>query len=145
MLSRGNENMSEQGDHLAGCVTDFVSLCEHHLLPFHGKVFVGCSTDHRPAPSSSDVARVVVPFLLEMSHQPQVQERLTNQLADHVKRQLTVSSVLVLCEAMHLCMIGRGPRTHQTATRTMCKRGDISLDLLHRGNVALRRRQDQMV
>ncbi len=81
----------------------FYSICEHHLLPFVGQVHVA----YIPAGQVigiSKIARVVDSF----AHRPQVQERLTNQIADLLNRELSPRGVAVVMEATHTCMTIRG-------------------------------------
>jgi len=119
-------------------VFDFVSTCEHHLLPFHGQVFVGCCC-RDPVAARSCMTLSIRPAVASIASRLQVQEQLTSQVADYAMNALNAESVLVICEAVHLCMIARGPVTHQTVTRTTCRRGDVSNELTNKGIAALRR------
>ena len=133
-----DENNAQRTPRSASCLLEFVSTCEHHLLPFHGRVFVGCSASD-PTVSVSGLAAATGGFLASRSRRPQVQERLTNEIADFVSGEFGSASVVVLCEAHHLCMIARGPETHEAATRTACRRGVVPAELLRRGRAALDR------
>ena len=96
----------------------FESLCEHHLLPFHGKAHVGYIPDGRVT-GLSKLARVVEGY----AHRPQMQERLTAQVADALMDRLAPMGVLVVVEAEHLCMSMRGVRKPGTVTVTSAVRG----------------------
>jgi GTP cyclohydrolase IA len=96
------------------------SLCEHHLVPFHGVAHVG----YIPSPSGkvtglSKLARVVDLY----ARRPQVQERLTGQVADALVRRLEPRGVIVVMEAEHLCMGMRGIRKPGSTTVTSAVRG----------------------
>ena len=105
------------------------SLCEHHLTPFLGKAHVAYipNADGRIT-GLSKIARLVDSY----SRRPQVQERLTTQIADEMARSLEPRGVLVVIEAEHLCMSMRGVQKPGTTTITSAVRG------LFRDNVATR-------
>lgn len=96
------------------------SLCEHHLVPFHGRAHVAYipGTDGRIT-GLSKLARLVDEF----AKRPQVQERLTTQVADAMVEALEPRGVLVLVEAEHLCMSMRGVRKPGSFTVTSAVRG----------------------
>jgi GTP cyclohydrolase I len=98
----------------------FVSLCEHHLVPFIGKAHVAYipSADGRIT-GLSKLARLVDAYARRL----QVQERMTTQIADTLERVLTPRGVLVVLEAEHLCMSMRGVRKPGTLTITSAVRG----------------------
>ena len=96
----------------------FDSLCEHHLLPFHGKAHVAYIPDGRVT-GLSKLARLVEGF----AHRPQMQERLTAQVADALMKRLAPMGVMVVVEAEHLCMSMRGVRKPGTITVTSAVRG----------------------
>jgi GTP cyclohydrolase IA len=82
---------------------DFYSLCEHHLLPFFGKVHVAY------IPNSKVIGLSKIPRLVDVfSRRLQVQERLTNQIAETIERKINPLGVAVVVEATHLCMSMRG-------------------------------------
>lgn len=89
------------------------SVCEHHLLPFVGVAHVGYLPANRIL-GLSKFARVVEMF----AHRPQVQERLTQQIARWLDDQLAPKGVGVVIEAEHMCMTLRGVRAPGTSTRT---------------------------
>lgn len=99
---------------------DFYSTCEHHLVPFFGKAHVG----YIPGPDGrvtglSKIARLVDGY----ARRPQVQERLTTQIADAMVRRLRPAGVIVVMEAEHLCMAMRGVRKPGAKTSTSAVRG----------------------
>jgi GTP cyclohydrolase I len=96
----------------------FESLCEHHLLPFHGQAHVAYIPDGRVT-GLSKLARLVDGF----ARRPQMQERLTAQVADSLMKRLSPMGVLVVVEAEHLCMSMRGVRKPGTVTVTSAVRG----------------------
>jgi GTP cyclohydrolase I len=100
----------------------FYSMCEHHLLPFAGKAHV-C---YIPSPGNlsgiSKLARIVDVF----AKRPQVQERLTGQVADTLMAQLKAQGVLVVFEAEHFCMTMRGVRKAGSRMVTSAVRGAMA-------------------
>lgn len=96
------------------------SQCEHHLVPFHGMAHVGYipNTEGRVT-GLSKLARLVDLY----ARRPQVQERLTSQIADALERRLEPRGVIVVIEAEHLCMAMRGIRKPGSITTTSAVRG----------------------
>jgi GTP cyclohydrolase I len=95
------------------------SFCEHHLLPFFGKAHVAYIPSKERITGLSKIARVV-----DMaSRRPQVQERLTTQIADSIMRSLKPQGVLVVIEAEHLCMSMRGIKKPGSLSITSAMRG----------------------
>ncbi|MFR9806213.1 GTP cyclohydrolase I FolE [Pseudonocardia sp. RS010] len=96
------------------------STCEHHLVPFHGVAHVGYipSVEGRVT-GLSKIARVVDLY----AKRPQVQERLTGQVADALVRKLDPRGVIVVIDAEHLCMAMRGIRKPGSRTTTSAVRG----------------------
>jgi GTP cyclohydrolase I len=98
----------------------FASLCEHHMVPFMGKVHVGyIPGDDGRVTGLSKLARLVDVY----SHRLQVQERMTTQIADTMEMALAPRGVLVVVEAEHLCMSMRGVKKPGTLTITSAVRG----------------------
>lgn len=96
----------------------FYSMCEHHFLPFLGKAHVAYIPDGAIS-GLSKLARVV-----EMvSHKPQIQERLTAEIAEVLMNSLKPKGVMVVVEAEHLCMTMRGVRKPGAITTTSVVRG----------------------
>ena len=98
----------------------FYSMCEHHLVPFFGKAHVAYipATDGRIC-GLSKLARLVDAF----AKRPQVQERLTSQIADTLIEQLDPQGVIVVLEAEHMCMSMRGVKKPGSQTVTSAVRG----------------------
>lgn len=96
----------------------FASLCEHHLMPFHGVAHVGYIPDGRIV-GISKIARVVEAF----ARRPQVQERLTSQIADLLMEGLRARGAAVIIEATHLCMTIRGVKKPGSRVVTSATRG----------------------
>ncbi len=96
----------------------FNSMCEHHLLPFIGVAHVGYLPRGKVV-GLSKLARVVE----EVSHRPQVQERMTHQVADLLQQELDPKGVVVVIEAAHSCMTIRGIRKPGSLTITSAVRG----------------------
>jgi GTP cyclohydrolase I len=99
------------------------SVCEHHMLPFVGTAHVGYLPGQRIL-GLSKLARVVELF----ARRPQVQERLTTQIADWLQTHLDPRGVGVVVEAEHLCMTLRGVRSGGTSTTTSTLRGALRED-----------------
>lgn len=97
---------------------DFASVCEHHLLPFMGKAHIAYLPSGKVV-GLSKIARVVE----VVSHRPQVQERMTEEIADLVMHELGARGVGVILEATHTCMTIRGVRKPGTVCITSAMRG----------------------
>jgi len=101
----------------------FYSLCEHHLLPFHGK----CSVAY--IPNGKIIGLSKIPRLVDaFTRRLQVQERLTGQIADIIEELLEPQGVGVVMEARHLCMEMRGARSIGSPTKTSAMRGMFRKD-----------------
>jgi len=98
----------------------FYSMCEHHLLPFYGTVHIGYIPDiSGRIVGISKLARVVE----IVARRPQIQERMTSQIADAIMDGLKPSGVVVVTQAEHLCMIMRGVKKPGSAIVTSALRG----------------------
>ncbi|UYG16668.1 GTP cyclohydrolase I FolE [Brachybacterium huguangmaarense] len=97
----------------------FHSMCEHHLLPFFGHAHVGYIPNGETVTGLSKLARAVQVF----ARRPQVQERLTSQIADALMTDLGAGGAIVVIEAEHLCMSMRGARAEGARTVTSAVRG----------------------
>ena len=98
------------------------SCCEHHLVPFHGVAHVGyIPSEKGKVTGLSKLARLVDVF----ARRPQVQERLTTQIADALVEQLEPRGVMVVVECEHLCMSMRGVRKPGSRTVTSAVRGQL--------------------
>jgi GTP cyclohydrolase I len=115
---------------------NFFSLCEHHLLPFFGRVHVAYLPNGKVV-GLSKVPRVIDAF----AHRLQLQERLTRQIAEALNRVLEPNGVAVVIEARHLCMEMRGVEKQNSETLTSCMLGAFRddsrtrsefLELIHR-------------
>jgi GTP cyclohydrolase I len=98
----------------------FASLCEHHLLPFIGKAHIAYIPNGKIV-GLSKLARVVE----EVARRPQVQERMTEDIADLLVRDLDARGVAVVVEAMHTCMTIRGVRKPASVCITSAMRGSF--------------------
>ena len=96
----------------------FYSMCEHHLLPFYGKAHVAYIPDGSVV-GLSKLARTVEVF----AKRPQIQERLTAQIADAIMKELHPKGVMVMLEAEHMCMTMRGVKKPGSKTITTAMRG----------------------
>ena len=96
----------------------FYSVCEHHLLPFYGKVHIAYIPDGKVV-GLSKLARTVETY----ARRPQIQEQMTGQIADAVMEYLQPGGVMVVLEAEHMCMTMRGVRKPGSSTVTLAVRG----------------------
>ncbi len=96
----------------------FYSTCEHHLLPFYGKVHIAYIPDGKVV-GLSKLARTVEVYAKRL----QLQEQMTGQIADALMENLKPKGVLVMAEAEHMCMTMRGIKKPGSKTVTLVKRG----------------------
>ncbi len=96
----------------------FYSMCEHHLVPFFGKVHIGYIPKERIV-GLSKFARLVDVF----ARRPQVQERITTEIVAAIDRNIDALGVICVVEAEHMCMTMRGIKKPGSLTRTIAKSG----------------------
>jgi GTP cyclohydrolase I len=108
----------------------FNSMCEHHMLPFIGKAHIGYVPNGKVV-GLSKLARVVE----EISHRPQVQERMTEEIANLLIEELDVKGVAVVIEASHSCMAIRGVRKPDSVCVTSAMKGLFRSNLSSRSEV----------
>ncbi len=102
---------------------DFYSLCEHHMLPFYGKVHVAY------IPDGKIIGLSKIPRLVEIySRRLQVQERMTQEIADTLDEYLQPKGVAVVSEAFHMCMMMRGVQKQNSSATTSAVHGDFKED-----------------
>ena len=109
---------------------EFHSMCEHHLLPFTGKAHVGYLPNGKVV-GLSKLARVVD----EVARRPQVQERMTETIANMVEQELGARGVVVLIESSHSCMTMRGIRKSGASCTTSAMRGIFRENLSSRAEI----------
>jgi GTP cyclohydrolase I len=102
---------------------EFYSLCEHHMLPFYGRVHVAYIPDGRII-GLSKLPRIVDVFARRL----QVQERMTIQIAEAIQSILSPKGVGVVADAVHLCMMMRGVQKQNSSTMTSCLLGSFRSD-----------------
>jgi GTP cyclohydrolase I len=102
---------------------EFYSMCEHHILPYFGRVTIGYIPNGKIV-GLSKLARVVNVFARRL----QVQERFTAQLCQEIERTLNAAGVIVLCNAQHLCMKMRGVEKQDSSTTTIEYSGAFAED-----------------
>ncbi len=107
------------------------SMCEHHLLPFIGKAHIAYIPSDGKVIGLSKLARIVDLF----AKRPQLQERLTSQIADFLEEELQPLGIAVVVEAQHLCMTMRGAKAAGSATKTSALRGVAKKDARTRAEI----------
>lgn len=102
---------------------DFYSLCEHHMLPFYGKVHVAY------IPNGKIIGLSKIPRIVEVfARRLQVQERMTQQIADTLEKYLQPTGVAVVSEAYHMCMMMRGVEKQNSSATASAVHGDFKDD-----------------
>ena len=121
-------NFSEETDTIIAKNIEFYSMCEHHMLPFYGKIHIAYVPSGKVF-GISKLARLVEKYARRM----QIQERLTKQIADEIIRR-EIKGVVVIAEAEHLCMKMRGVK-NDSLMITVCNRGIMEEQKQLRENV----------
>lgn len=99
----------------------FYSMCEHHIMPFYGKAAIAYIPDGKVV-GISKLARTVETF----AKRPQIQERMTEDIAEAISKFLMPKGVLVYVEAEHMCMTMRGVKKPGSKTVTIATRGEMN-------------------
>jgi GTP cyclohydrolase I len=120
-LLAGSQIVGERGELVVIRDIEFRSVCEHHLLPFLGVAHVAYLPAERVV-GLGTVARVVE----TIAARPQLQERLTEEIADALQSGLHPVGVLVVLDAVHGCVTARGPRQVRSSTVTLAGRGTLA-------------------
>ena len=121
-------SFSEETDAIIAKNIEFYSMCEHHMLPFYGKIHIAYIPSGKVF-GISKLARLVEKYARRM----QIQERLTKQIADEIIRR-DIKGVVVIAEAEHLCMKMRGVK-NDSSMITVCNRGVMEEQKQLRENV----------
>lgn len=131
-LSEAKELDGETGELVLLRDIDFRSICEHHLLPFLGRAHVAY------LPGSRIVGLGKLPRVVEtLAARPQLQERLTEEIADALETGLQPKGVLVVLDAVHGCVTARGARQAGSSTVTVASRGVLADPVQRAGVLAL--------
>lgn len=120
----GNDDVDKFGDMVIVKNIPFYSMCEHHLVPFFGKAHVGYIPKDKVI-GISKIARLVD----AISKRPQLQERITNSIAEMLDELLNPIGVMVVLEAQHMCMTMRGVKKPGSITVTSAARGAFKEDM----------------
>ncbi|KAH7284230.1 hypothetical protein KP509_34G044100 [Ceratopteris richardii] len=121
VISNGDSPLSHMEDGLSSFIlthfdAPFCSLCEHHLLPFYGRAHIGYLSSDA---GFKDVNRnSVLEIVKSLGHKLQVQERLTREIAEALAHRFCLSSIIVVLEASHVCMLSRGVEKVGSSTAT---------------------------
>ncbi|MET0784279.1 GTP cyclohydrolase I [Leifsonia flava] len=120
-LGSSDDGLPQTSDAVIVRGIDFRSICEHHLLPFVGIVHVAYLPGERIV-GLGKLADVVE----TLSTRPQLQERLTEEIADALETGLAARGVLVVMDAVHRCVVARGSRQAGSSTVTVASRGELT-------------------
>jgi GTP cyclohydrolase I len=119
------ENKYHYGEMVLVKDISFYTMCEHHFVPFFGKAHVA----YLPKDKVAGLSKVnrLVDFL---ASRPQVQERLTRQIAEEIRDSFKTEDVAVMLEASHLCVASRGIKDVNSSTITSCFMGKFNCDIM---------------
>ncbi len=109
---------------------EFHSMCEHHLLPFFGKVHIAYLPENKVV-GLSKLGRTVEVY----AKRPQLQEQLSDQIADALLEKLNPRGVMIVIEATHMCMSIRGVKKPGAITKTIVTRGEFDTNMQLRQEV----------
>lgn len=116
----GKETILTHDDMIVMTNIEFTSTCEHHIAPMRGFVHVA----YIPNEQQQVLGLSKLPRLVDLfAHRLQMQERLTQQVAQAIEDNLSPLGVMVVIQAIHYCMIQRGVKQHETTTLTTARRG----------------------
>lgn len=130
-FSCDNENVVIEKD------ITFYSTCEHHLMPFYGKVHIAYIPDKKVV-GISKLARTVEVYARRL----QIQEQMTNQIAESIEEFLGAKGVFVMVEAEHMCMSARGIKKPGSKTVTFASKGKFETDYILRSDVTMLMKQN---
>ncbi|MEW5925404.1 MAG: GTP cyclohydrolase I FolE [Candidatus Zixiibacteriota bacterium] len=111
----------------------FHSMCEHHLLPFFGKVHIAYIPQKNKITGFSNLVKIIEMY----SHRPTIQERMTTEIAETIYNSLDAKGVLVIIEAEHLCLTMTGVKKSGSRTVTSAVRGQLREDATRAEAMAL--------
>lgn len=133
------QEMQEEGSNMVFVKVTFTSFCEHHFVPFHGKAYIAY-VPNKKLIGLSKIPRIVSYF----AKRPQVQERLTSQIADALCMLLENENVAVSLTAEHFCMIARGveDENSHTITNVLCGQFKTDPSLRHEFFESINRNRD---
>lgn len=123
-LDRVFEHHAEPEDLVVLRDIEFASICEHHLLPFHGRAHIAYLPSADKVVGLSKIARTVESH----ARRPQIQERLGSQIADAIQDRLDARGAIVVLESRHMCMTIRGAQKPTAEMVTTAVRGDFATD-----------------
>ena len=120
---------SEHSDLVIVAGITFYSLCEHHLLPFFGKVHIAYLPAEKNGKKLVIGVSKIVRAVMKYSRRLQIQERLTEQIADEVSKLTGSEDVMVVVEGKHMCMVMRGVKNSSSVMVTSAVRGKFRSEL----------------
>lgn len=118
------DEIEPSNDIITVCDIPFYSVCEHHMMPFFGKIHIAYIPKNGKILGLSKFSRIIDCFAKRL----QVQERLTSQIADFLYEQLDPNGLSVIIEAEHLCMTMRGVKSFGSKTKSISLKGIFKND-----------------